>query len=179
VKAYFDRVAWDRLAQMFVQTHHELLSIPQSPLLHIALAAGLSALKTPACHSIYISPTSGVVDPSSASAASKHNISAHPAEGITDPVSAPSLAAAAMLNTPMCPICSTELNKLAEPLPFAHHNKSHVENDPVMLPNGRIYGRDRLLKLNEKLGTPKGMVRDPSEPSRMFREEQVRKVFIM
>jgi macrophage erythroblast attacher len=182
-QGYFDHQAWDKLALLFVQTHHALLSLPQSPLLHIALAAGLSALKTPACHSKYISPTSGVVDPTTTPTRTHHqHTSSTPtagAEAILDPVSAPSLVAAAMLNTPMCPICSTELNKLASALPFAHHNKSSVENDPVVLPNGRIYGRERLQKLNEKLGTPPGMVRDPSEPSQVFREELVRKVFIM
>jgi len=86
---------------------------------------------------------------------------------------------AALINTPVCPICSTELNELAEPLPYAVHSKSHVESDPVVLPNGRIYGSERLSKLNEKLGTPKGMVRDPSEPSKMFSEQLVRKVYIM
>jgi macrophage erythroblast attacher len=86
---------------------------------------------------------------------------------------------ATLLNTPVCPICSTELNKLARPLPYAHHSKSHVESDPVMLPNGRIYGRDRLIKLNEKLGTEKDYVRDPVEPKEKFQWSLVRKVFIM
>jgi macrophage erythroblast attacher len=68
---------------------------------------------------------------------------------------------------------------LARPLPYAHHSKSHVESDPVMLPNGRIYGRERLVDLNEKLGTAKHYVRDPVEPDRKFQWSSVRKVYIM
>lgn len=43
-----------------------------------------------------------------------------------------------------------ELNSLALSVPYAHHTKSSVENDPVMLPNGRVYGRERLLELERK-----------------------------
>ncbi|EWC45616.1 protein FYV10 [Drechslerella stenobrocha 248] len=42
---------WDHLVKTFVTTHHNLYNIPQGPLLHVALSAGLSALKTPSCHS--------------------------------------------------------------------------------------------------------------------------------
>jgi macrophage erythroblast attacher len=136
---------WNVLAELFVKTHYELFNLPSRPLLHIALSAGLSALKTPSCHSRYAS--------SSANASSS--------------------------TTTVCPICSTELNELARNVPYAHHTKSHVENDPVVLPNGRIYGRERLQKVNETLSTPKGMVRDPTDMSQMFPEREVKKVFIM
>lgn len=53
-----------------------------------------------------------------------------------------------------------------------------MENDPVVLPNGRIYGRDRLMKINEKLGTPAWKVRDPVDLSKIFEEKEIRKVFI-
>lgn len=86
--------------------------------------------------------------------------------------------ATSLLNTPVCPICSTELNKLATGVPFAHHSKSHVEADPVVLPNGRIYGRQRLISLNEKMGTPDGYVMDPVDPVQAWQWHQVRKVFI-
>ena len=56
-----------------------------------------------------------------------------------------------------------------------------MEDDPVVLPNGRVFGRERLRVLNEKLGTRKGWVRDPTEGLREgteWGEEEVRKVFI-
>ncbi|KAF2789604.1 protein FYV10 [Melanomma pulvis-pyrius CBS 109.77] len=137
---------WIYLAHLFLTTHHTLYSLPPRPLLHIALSAGLSALKTPSCHSAYTS--------SSANASSS--------------------------TTTVCPICSTELNALARNVPYAHHTKSIVENDPVVLPNGRIYGRERLTGYNEKVGTEKGWVRDPvgGVNGERFREIEVRKVFI-
>jgi macrophage erythroblast attacher len=136
---------WKFLAELFVKTHYELFNLPARPLLHIALSAGLSALKTPSCHSAYAS--------SSANASST--------------------------TTTVCPICSTELNELARNVPYAHHTRSHVESDPVVLPNGRIYGRERLRRVNEKLDTPKGKIRDPTNVTQIYDESEVKKVFIM
>lgn len=131
---------WQRLAKIFLATHHTLLSLPPRAPLHVALSAGLSALKTPACHSSDASASSG---------------------------------------TSLCPICSTELNELARGVPYAHHTKSNVEADPVVLPNGRIYGRDRLMRFNEKMPAGAGMIRDVTDPSAVFEEGAVKKVFIL
>lgn len=138
---------WSTLADLFVTTHHSLFSLPSRPLLHIALSAGLSALKTPSCHSEFTS--------SSANANSS--------------------------TTAVCPICSTELNELAKNVPYAHHTKSIVESDPVVLPNGRIYGRGRLETYNEKIGTEDGWVVDPvgGASGVRYRESEVRKVYIL
>jgi macrophage erythroblast attacher len=140
----YSAARWQELSELFVKTHHEILSLPPQPLLHIALSAGLSALKTPACHSHYASSSSN----------------------------------ASSSTTSVCPICSTELNELARTVPYAHHSKSYVEDDPVMLPNGRIYGRGRLLALNEKIGTAEGKVRDPTDLSQEFDESDIKKVYI-
>jgi macrophage erythroblast attacher len=119
---------WGELADLFIRTHHDLLNFSSRPLLQIALSAGLSALKTPSCHSEFISSSSN-----------------------------PHYSA-----TSVCPICSTELNELARRVPYAHHTKSSVENDPVVLPNGRIYGRQRLVEMSQKSGhVAGGKVRDP------------------
>lgn len=134
---------WDFLAKLFVRTHHELFSLPTRPLLHIALSAGLSALKTPSCHSKYASSSSN----------------------------------ASSSTTSVCPICSTELNELARSLPYAHHTKSNVENDPVVLRNGRVYGRERLLQLSMKIGLEEGYVKDPTT-SEIFETSEIRKVYI-
>ncbi|KAI9721437.1 MAG: GID complex subunit containing RING finger motif [Candelaria pacifica] len=134
---------WSYLARLFVSTHHELLSLPEQPLLHIALSAGLSSLKTPSCHSAYASSSSN----------------------------------ASSSTTSVCPICSTELNDLARNVPYAHHTKSYVENDPVVLPNGRVYGRHRLLQISSQIGVPTGQVRDPTT-GELFEESKIRKVYI-
>ena len=139
----YSQSRWDSLAELFVKTHHELFSLPPHPLLHIALSAGLSALKTPSCHSKYPSST----------------------------------ANASSSTTSVCPICSTELNDLARDLPYAHHTKSYVENDPIVLPNGRLYGRDRLLEMSAKVGLPEGLVKDPTT-SELYNYSDIRKVYI-
>jgi macrophage erythroblast attacher len=77
----------------------------------------------------------------------------------------------------VCPVCSTELNELARGPPYAHHSKSYVENDPVVLPNGRMYGRDRVLELSAKVGLEKGRVKDPTT-GEIFNELDMRKVYI-
>jgi macrophage erythroblast attacher len=54
-----------------------------------------------------------------------------------------------------------------------------MEEDPVVLPNGRVFGRERLRMLNEKLGTKKGKVRDPTDAQGTeWGEWEVKKVFI-
>jgi macrophage erythroblast attacher len=162
-----------------------MYSLPQRPLLHMALTAGLSALKTPACHSKFVSPSSGLN--TSTSPAQRQSVPSSPngyesLDNIEDIMNTDSVDAgsgATSLTTSVCPICSTELNRLAKRVPFAHHTKSNVEHDPVVLPNGRIYGRERLMRLNEKLGTPEGFVRDPVDISKPpFRWEDVGKVYI-
>ncbi|KKY20514.1 putative fyv10 protein [Diplodia seriata] len=143
-KTLYSTDRWPKLAELFIKTHNTLYSLPPNPLLHIALSAGLSALKTPSCHSQYASSSSN----------------------------------ANSTSTSVCPICSTELNELARNVPYAHHTKSFVENDPVVLPTGRIYGRARLMEMNAKLGTPKGFVKDPMVPNLIYEESQLKKVFI-
>ncbi|MCJ1349704.1 GID complex subunit containing RING finger motif [Peltigera leucophlebia] len=144
-KGLYSESRWNDLARLFIRTHHELFSIPAQPLLHIALSAGLSALKTPSCHSKNAS--------SSANASSS--------------------------TTSVCPICSTELNELARNMPYAHHPKSYVENDPVVLPNGRVYGHERLKQTSLKYGLdPAKYVKDPTT-AEVFDASKIRKVYIL
>ncbi|KAL8637222.1 MAG: hypothetical protein Q9228_005484 [Teloschistes exilis] len=141
-KTMYSESRWDFLGNLFVKSHHELFALPERPLLHIALSAGLSALKTPSCHSRYASSSSN----------------------------------ASSSTTTVCPICSTELNELARSLRHVQHNKSSVEHDPVVLPNGRVYGRERLLEMSSKFGLPVGKVKDPTT-SEVYDASVIRKVF--
>ncbi|KAI9742021.1 MAG: GID complex subunit containing RING finger motif [Cirrosporium novae-zelandiae] len=142
-KSLYSPTRWHHLSTLFVETYQTLLALPPVPLLTIALSAGLSALKTPSCHS-----------PFTSSSSNPHSTT-----------------------TSVCPICSVELNELARGLPYAHHTKSSVENDPVVLPNGRIYGRERLEMVRRKAGVGKGCVKDPTT-GEVFEEDRIRKVFI-
>ncbi|RAH68203.1 FYV10 family protein [Aspergillus aculeatinus CBS 121060] len=144
-KSLYSLERWSRLSELFIRTHHELLSLSSRPLLHIALSAGLSALKTPSCHSAYTSSSSNSLS----------------------------------TTTSVCPICSTELNELARNMPYAHHTKSYVESDPIVLPNGRIYGQQRLIELSKNVGcVDSGKVKDPTT-GEIFDEGEMKKVYIM
>ncbi|KAL4868492.1 hypothetical protein BDV12DRAFT_101602 [Aspergillus spectabilis] len=144
-KSMYASERWMYLSNLFIRTHHELLSLPSRPLIHIALSAGLSALKTPSCHSAYTSSSSN-----------SHSTT-----------------------TSVCPICSTELNELARNLPYAHHTKSSVESDPVVLPNGRVYGLHRLLDMSKKVGSLEaGKIKDPTT-GEVYGESDLKKVYIM
>ncbi|KAG5923379.1 hypothetical protein E4U42_004984 [Claviceps africana] len=134
---------WLELADMFADAHNNLLALPAVPLLHVALSSGLSALKTPACHSA----------------------AAHQGQGTST------------LGHGVCPICSTELNELAKNVPYAHHTKSHVEHDLMLLPNGRAYGARSLQEQAKKAALPATQVKDP-RTGEIFSTEALTKVYI-
>ncbi|KAF5607795.1 macrophage erythroblast attacher [Fusarium subglutinans] len=147
---------WTDLADLFTTTHNQLLALPAVPLLHVALSSGLSALKTPACH------TDPMHSSDSPSAQSTSDIAA---------------AAASTLGHGVCPICSTELNELARNVPYAHHTQSHVEHDLRLLPNGSVYGRDRLEIQARKNNLPSDQVKD-LRTGDIFPVESLKKVYI-
>ncbi|KAF3065232.1 Protein FYV10 [Daldinia childiae] len=140
---------WEMLANLFTSTHNALLSLPSVPLLHVALSSGLSALKTPACHSSH---------PSSAAGPPSHSTSLSLASSV-------------------CPICSTELNELARGVPYAFHSKSHVEPDLLLLPNGRAYGKARLDEYARKAGLLDDQVKD-LRTGEVFGNDRLKKVYI-
>ncbi|KAK6843708.1 hypothetical protein PG987_004568 [Apiospora arundinis] len=149
-RALYSPSRWEMPAELFTTTHNTLLALPSIPLLHMALSSGLSALKTPACHS-----------------------SAHPASL----AAAPSHTTSLSLASSVCPICSTELNELARAVPYAHHTQSHVEHDLLLLPNDRAYGKARLEEYTRKAGLPEGQVKD-LRTGQVFPVELLKKVFI-
>lgn len=139
------------MASLFLRTHHELYNIPSKSPLEVALAAGLSALKTSHC---------------------THSTTKKASTTIS-----------------ACPICSPELNKLAEDVPFAHAVRSHLvdsltgknlegDNEPVVLPNGRLYGSSSLLERNAKNGVRDGFLQDP-ETGQEFSKASLRKAYVL
>lgn len=149
--ALYSQDRWQILANLFSQTHNTLLSLPSSPLLHIALSAGLSALKTPSCHS-----------------QNKNSALAHSSYASTKSSS---------FTAPVCPICSTELNSMAKDVPYAHHTKSHVASDLVLLPNGNVYRKQWLRDYSEKAGLPYGQYKDSSD-GKIFMEGELKRLYI-
>lgn len=64
-------------------------------------------------------------------------------------------------------------------MPYAHHTKSYVEGDPIVLPNGRVYGQARLMEMSKKIGAVEsGKIKDPTT-GEVFDENEMKKVYIM
>jgi macrophage erythroblast attacher len=169
---------WQRLADIFVEAHLKLLSLPMTPLLHIALSSGLSALKTPACHSrqsqadVYDQLFSGIQEETTP------RKKPAPSPSQTSSYLHPHHHGTASLTTRVCPICSTELNALARNVRYAHHGKSHLlEHDLMLLPNGRVYGKARLDEYAAKSGLPVDQVKDLTT-GEVYSSDQLRKVFV-
>lgn len=76
----------------------------------------------------------------------------------------------------MCPVCSTELNKLSKPLPFALHVRCHLDSDPVVLPNGNIFGKQKLIAFSGKAGLAPEKVADPTTEE-VFNYDEMKSVF--
>ncbi|KAK4204379.1 CTLH/CRA C-terminal to lish motif domain-containing protein [Triangularia verruculosa] len=164
----YSSARWTMLADLFTDAHLKLLGLPQFPLLHIALSSGLSALKTPACHSS---------QQNQSHQGHKYYRSSTPGAG-KEVTPEPRSHGTASLQTSVCPICSTELNSLAKNVPYAHHSKSHLlVHDLMLLPNGRVYGKEQLDDYAEKSRLAHGEVKDLVTGER-FREEDLKKVFI-
>ncbi|KAH7326385.1 negative regulation of gluconeogenesis [Stachybotrys elegans] len=86
-------------------------------------------------------------------------------------------ATASNLGHGVCPICSIELNELARNVPYAHHTKSHVDHDLLLLPNGRVYGKERLEEQAKKAGLPPDQVKDYLT-NEIYSVDQLKKVYI-
>lgn len=149
---------WEFLADLFERTHHALYAVPAAPALRLALTAGLSAVKTPMCHAVRTGSGGG----GSAGGSGGREPSAHSGMGSND----------------VCPVCSAELNGLARDVPYANHTTSkNMETESVFLPNGRVYGLERLLAIGRKFGVAEGRVRDPTT-GEIFDLAEMRTVFI-
>ncbi|KAH6850010.1 CTLH/CRA C-terminal to lish motif domain-containing protein [Chaetomium sp. MPI-CAGE-AT-0009] len=169
---------WQKLAETFVEAYLKLLGLPMTPLLHIALSSGLSALKTPACHSTQLQVPSQPEEsqPVNGTATATATTTAAPTN---TPTAVPHHHhGTASLTTRVCPICSTELNALARSVRYAHHGKSRLlEQDLVLLPNGRVYGKARLDEYAAKSGLPAGQIKD-LVTGEVFSAEEGKKVFV-
>lgn len=152
--SYFSPARWDKLADLFTETHNTLLSLPSVPLLHVALSSGLSALKTPACQA------AAKEEPPETGAHTRSTTTISPSGHPT-----------------VCPVCSAELRDLAVNVPYAHHTKSIVEQDLMVLPNGRLYGKANLEQHAKKFGLPPSQVKD-LQTGEVYDSDTLKKVYI-
>ena len=85
-----------------------------------------------------------------------------------------------------CPVCQAPFNELAANLPFAHCSQSRLicyisgeilneNNQPLMLPNGNVYGERALVKMAAE---NEGRVVCPRE-KKVFNLSDAKKVYVM
>jgi macrophage erythroblast attacher len=63
-------------------------------------------------------------------------------------------------------------------VPYAHHTKSHVETDLVLLPNGCVYGRQRLEEYTRRAGLNSRDVVKDLRSGETFQVDDLKKVYI-
>ncbi|CCG84385.1 protein of unknown function [Taphrina deformans PYCC 5710] len=153
-KNLYSQERWEFLADSFLQTHHSMCNIPSKSPLEVALSAGLSALKTTSCYACD-QPRSK----------NTRNL------------------------TSTCPICSPELNELASEVPYSHAVRTHLvdpltggpmeeSNEPVVIPNGHVYGSQSLRNWSIKNSVRDQMVEDP-ESGQVFPISAIRRAFVL
>lgn len=128
----FDDERYVFLSKIFEEVFYKLNGIPESDPLLVYLSLGISTLKTKSCECKTISPS----DPIPSFEEILH-------EKLTSPQNLEKNLH--RINGPKCPICSPELHALSSNLPHAHNIKSSLFDSPVMLPNGNIYDREKLI----------------------------------
>jgi macrophage erythroblast attacher len=108
---------WKQLVDQFRTDNQKLYQMSSQSVFSVALQAGLSALKTPHCYKM-----------------------------------------GTEYRNPDCPVCHEPLNSLADPLPYALRARSKLicyisglrlneHNQPLMLPNGHVYGTLALQQM--------------------------------
>lgn len=145
---------WEKLAELFVSTYLNLHGLPARSELIESLMTGLSVLKTHSCTSLSASSRDAALNTifNSKSCLNSRD------KSILHYRHTPKLD---ISRAHMCPVCCSELCDLAKGLPYAMHVRSYLDSDPVVLPNGRVCGREKLLSYSHRAGVSEGLVTDP------------------
>ncbi|KAL5611891.1 hypothetical protein BROUX41_000540 [Berkeleyomyces rouxiae] len=170
---------WTELCTIFTRAFHTLYGIHSKPLLHVALSAGLSALKTPRCH-VFGTEHVPVTSPQQAEI-----LASLPPELKSTCDKLFATRRSRMVGyiegydarETMCPTCSPELNELAWSVPYANHTRSCVEHDMVVLPNRNVFSKSKLLDYSKKLMLPPDEVKD-LRSGVVYSAESMKKIFI-
>ncbi|KAL2889887.1 Protein FYV10 [Ceratocystis lukuohia] len=168
---------WKELSDLFTDAFHALYGIHSRPLLHVALSAGISALKTPRCH-VHDGERAAISSPKEER--SVPTVLAHNKAKIG--VTLPSYRTSDYIDSydareTMCPICSSELNELARTVPYANHTRSCVDHDMVVLPNGHAFSKSKLLEYAKKTTMDPNTIRD-LRSGQLYKTSQMKKIYI-
>lgn len=170
-KSYFTDERYKDLATLFVETLKDVYKLPKDPLLLVALSAGVTALKTKSCKQPTINKSLSDIQIDGKIDIDYENENDNENENDED-------------NEPVyeskarnCPICSPDLNCLSYNLPYSQHFRSHIDEDPVLLPNGKIYGKKVLVDLANKLQLRPNVFKDPADLTAEYTINQLMTVF--
>jgi macrophage erythroblast attacher len=144
-RSLFDPKRWVKLMRQFREDNFRLFNLSATSVFAITLQCGLSALKTSHCYR---------------KRRDERN--------------------------PDCPVCSDLLNQLARPLPVAHCANSKLvcqlsgqplneHNQPLVLPNGHVYGEIALKQMAFENEGRVTCVRT----KKVYEYSQLEKVFVM
>ncbi|EPY51077.1 ubiquitin ligase complex subunit [Schizosaccharomyces cryophilus OY26] len=153
---YLSDNRWDFLASLFSKTFTQVHSLSSVSILHIAIAAGLSSLKTPSCCSYEAAHTS-------------HSFQSSTIRQC--PVCTPNLSVLAQ----SLPYAHVTQSVIVDSLTGARLDS---DNRPVAFPNGHVYGIKSLVAWNEANGIQEGYLRDPFS-GKEFASELLRKVYVV
>lgn len=161
---------WGELSRCFIDDFTKIFNIPKTYPLLVHMSAGLSSLKTKSCYcdeenTIFKHPKDRENFPMHLDSNLSRNLA----------LRGPNQYYKLLNKTNQCPVCSPELYRLSESLPFTQLVTSIFEN-PFKLPNGNIYHFDRLLNPadNDDLLIRNGKVKDPLTQEVFFIDDCVR-----
>ncbi|RCK64575.1 Protein FYV10 [Candida viswanathii] len=140
---------WESLSQCFIENFTKLYGITKNYPIYIYLSAGLSSLKTKSCY--HNAENTVFKDPNAVLDAMEMDKGGGEEEKmLTDrKYRGPNHYYQILNKINNCPVCSPELFKLSQNLPYAQLITS-IFNNPFKLPNGNIYPFDKLLSPNDK-----------------------------
>lgn len=161
---------WGELSRCFINDFTKIYNIPKSYPLLVHLSAGLSSLKTKSC---YCDAENTVFEGNKKQRIFPMHLDSNLLRNLA--LRGPNQYYKLLKKTNQCPVCSPELFRLSENLPFTQLVTSIFEN-PFKLPNGNIYHFDKLLNpsYNEELLIRSGKIKDPLTQEIFFIDDCVR-----
>ncbi|SGZ56687.1 CIC11C00000005144 [Sungouiella intermedia] len=167
----FSDSRWKGLSQCFTEDFTKIYGLSNTYPLLVYLSAGISSLKTKSCYC----NQQNTIFKSDAGRDVSLNLDSNSYRDLS--LRGPNQYYKLLHKINQCPVCSPELYRLSQNLPYAQLITSIFDN-PFKLPNGNIYPFDKLLNPIDKAESEnvvrKGKVQDPLTQEIFFIDDCVR-----